>query len=84
MPPAPTPSQAEQSMEMLRLLSGFQQSQALYTLAKFDVATALHDGPMAVAELAKTTGTDADALGRLLHGPWSAHRGRRPRPGRGR
>lgn len=67
MPPAPTPSQAEQSMEMLRLLSGFQQSQALYTLAKCDVATALHGGPMTVAELAKTTGTDADALGRLLH-----------------
>ncbi|MBD3004930.1 methyltransferase [Streptomyces sp. 5-10] len=56
-----------QSMEMLRLLSGFQQSQALYALAKLGVATALHDGPMTVGELAKATETDADALGRLLH-----------------
>ncbi|MFF7654851.1 methyltransferase [Streptomyces sp. NPDC007983] len=83
MTPTPTPSQAdaatvpattapgasasEQSMEMLRLLSGFQQSQALYALVKLGVAAALHGGPMTVGELAKTTETDADALGRLLH-----------------
>ncbi|PJE95336.1 methyltransferase [Streptomyces carminius] len=83
MTPAPTPSQAdaatvpvttapeasasERSLEMLRLLSGFQQSQALYALAKLGVATALHGGPMTVEELAEATETDAVALGRLLH-----------------
>ncbi|MCQ8193220.1 acetylserotonin O-methyltransferase [Streptomyces rugosispiralis] len=68
--PATTASEASasgRSMEMLRLLSGFQQSQALYALAKLGVATALHGGPMTVGELAKTTETDADALRRLLH-----------------
>lgn len=64
---APEMSASEQSMEMLRLLSGFQQSQALYALAKLGVATALHGGPMTVGELAKTTETDTGALGRLLH-----------------
>jgi O-methyltransferase domain len=54
------------ALRMQQMLSGFLVSQALYGVAELDVATALLDGPRAVAELAAVTGADADALRRVL------------------
>ena len=51
---------------MVQLLAGFQVAQALYVVAKLDVATALIDGPRSVDELAGSLGADPSALRRLL------------------
>jgi O-methyltransferase domain/Dimerisation domain len=48
------------------LLAGFQVAQALYVVAKLNVATALRDGPRPVRELAASTGAVPAALARLL------------------
>jgi hypothetical protein len=72
-PPNPADARAsgesttELSMRMVGLLAGFQQSQALYAVAKLGIATALAAGPMPVADLAAATGTHPEALRRLLH-----------------
>lgn len=54
------------ALQMIRLLSGFQLSQALYVVAKLDVATRLDDGPRTVADLATAAGAQPDLLGRLI------------------
>lgn len=51
---------------MIELLAGFQVSQALYAVAKCEIATALVAGPRPVAELAEATGCHPEALRRLL------------------
>jgi hypothetical protein len=51
---------------MVQMLAGFQVSQALYAVAKLDIATALVDGPRPIAELATATGTRPEPLRRLL------------------
>jgi O-methyltransferase domain len=51
---------------MMQMLSGFQLSQALYTMAELDVPGLLLDGPRTVEELADATGADADALRRVI------------------
>ncbi|WP_049569239.1 methyltransferase [Streptomyces sp. SBT349] len=51
---------------MAQMLGGFQISQALYAVAKFDLATALDDGPLTVGDLAWASGTHRDALSRLI------------------
>ena len=53
-------------MQMLPMLGAFQISQALYVVAKLGVSTALTDGPRTMADLAATTGADADTLGRII------------------
>ena len=53
-------------VQMFQLLGGFQVSQALYSVAKLGVATALADGPRTIDELATATGADTDALGRIV------------------
>jgi hypothetical protein len=53
-------------VQMVRLLAGFQLSQALYTVAKLDVATRLVEEPRPVAELARAVGAAPEPLGRLL------------------
>ncbi|MBR8741222.1 methyltransferase [Nocardiopsis sp. MG754419] len=53
--------------EMTGMLAGFTTSQALYAVAKFDIATALLDGPRTVAELAAGAEVREDPLRRLLH-----------------
>jgi hypothetical protein len=76
-PPQPIPAQPAEARtrpedghppteQMVRLLSGFQVSQALYVIARLDVATALLDGPLPVADLAARTGADEQALRRVL------------------
>jgi hypothetical protein len=60
--PPPIPAQ----LQMLQLVSGFQVSQALYVVAKLDIATLLSDGPRTVDQLAAETHANADALRRII------------------
>ncbi|WP_200307563.1 methyltransferase [Streptomyces adelaidensis] len=61
MPPTVPPV-----MPLTQMLAGFQISQALYVIAKLDVATRLADGPRDLASLASETGAHEEALGRLI------------------
>src|SRR5262245_45085984 len=68
----PTP-QSEKHMressphqQLDHMITGYWISQAIYAAAKFQIADHLKDGPKTVAELAAATGTNADALYRLL------------------
>lgn len=54
------------SVQMTRLLTGFEISQAVYAVAKLDIATTLLDGPLPVEKLATRTGTHTDSLRRLF------------------
>lgn len=51
---------------LIQIGSAFWQSRALYVAAKLDVASALGDKSLSVAELSTAIGADPDALGRLL------------------
>ena len=51
---------------MLSMTNGFRVSQAIHVAATLGIADLLKDGTRTVEELAKTTGTDASALSRLL------------------
>ena len=51
---------------LLRLVSGYQLSQALHVAARLDVGDRLAGGPQSSDELAAATDTDPDALYRLL------------------
>lgn len=53
-------------MQMAQLVGGFQISQALYVVAKLDIATLLDDGPKTVADLAAASGAQPELLGRLI------------------
>lgn len=57
----------ELAAEMTGMLAGFTISQALYVVAKFDLATALLTGPRTVAELAAGAQVREDPLRRVLH-----------------
>ncbi|MFB8282783.1 methyltransferase [Nocardia colli] len=59
--PAPAPIAV-----MSQMLGGFQVSQALYVIAKLDIATLLDDGPLSLDELARRTGAHAGVLRRLV------------------
>ena len=52
-------------VQMVQLLAGFQISQALYVAAKVGLPDQLSNGPRSIADVATTTQTDPDALGRL-------------------
>ncbi|MFJ8039569.1 methyltransferase [Kitasatospora sp. NPDC096147] len=58
---------ATPALAMLRLLGGYQISQALYVVARAGVADRLVDGEVPVAELARATGLRPDALARIVH-----------------
>lgn len=67
IPPRTSPEQEVPApVQMVQLLAGFQVSQALYVVAKLDVATALLDGPRPVTELAAEVGAEPQALHRVL------------------
>lgn len=51
---------------LLRLISGFQVSQAINVAATLGLADALREGPRTASALARATGTHPDALHRLL------------------
>lgn len=53
-------------LRLLLLTDGKRISQVVHVLAQLGVADQLADGPRSVAELAKLTDTNADALGRVL------------------
>ncbi|WP_158056757.1 methyltransferase [Saccharomonospora sp. CUA-673] len=52
--------------QMVRLLAGFEVSQALYAFTKLDIATVMHGGVRAVDEIARRVEVDETALKRLL------------------
>jgi SAM-dependent methyltransferase len=52
--------------ELLRLITGYRASQAIYVAARLRLADQLADGPRPVDELATATGSDPAALRRLL------------------
>jgi predicted transcriptional regulator len=54
------------NMQMIQLLTGFEVSQALYVVAKLDIATILSSGPQSLDQLAAATGANAEALGRII------------------
>lgn len=54
------------AMQMIQLVGGFQLSQALYVVAKLDIATLLDDGPKTVVDLAAACGAQPEPLGRLI------------------
>ncbi len=57
---------AEPSGELMRLVNGYQVSQAVHVAATLGVADLLTDGPRTSDELAAATGTQPRALYRLL------------------
>ena len=50
----------------MRLINGYQVSQAIHVAATLGIADELADGPRAVGDLASVTATHAGALHRLL------------------
>ncbi|MGH3622119.1 MAG: helix-turn-helix domain-containing protein [Sciscionella sp.] len=68
--PSAAPSTARSSAglaaPMGQALVGFQQAQAIYVIAKLDIATALLSCPRSVGDLASATGADPGVLRRLL------------------
>jgi hypothetical protein len=64
--PMNQPPELSESLSMVQLLFGFQLSQALFTVAELNIATALLDGPLSIDQLAAATKTDAGALRRLV------------------
>ena len=53
-------------LALFRIATSYYVSQAIYAVAKLGVADLLGDGPRRPDELAKATGTNADALRRVL------------------
>ncbi|MEU1982142.1 methyltransferase [Nocardia sp. NPDC019395] len=51
---------------MMQLLGGFQISQAVYVVAKLDIATQLDDGPRSIGDLAANCGARPELLRRLV------------------
>src|SRR5829696_566495 len=54
------------SLALRRLVNGYQVTQAIHVAAKLGLADLLADGPRASDDLARATGSHADALYRLL------------------
>ena len=52
--------------ELVRLINGFQASQAIYVAATLGLADQLRDGAASAAEMARSTGAHPDALYRLV------------------
>ncbi len=57
---------AEQHQQLYHLMGGYRVSQAMYVVAKLDIAGLLANGPRTRDELAEATGTHAGALYRVL------------------
>jgi SAM-dependent methyltransferase len=54
------------NLSLRRKIMGYIVSQAIYAVAEAGIADLLTDGPVLVADLARQSGVDADALGRFL------------------
>jgi hypothetical protein len=64
--PQHVPLSSEQQRQLYGLLTGYRVSQAMYVVAKLDIAGLLADGPRAADDLARVTGTHPGALYRVL------------------
>ncbi|QFG22293.1 methyltransferase [Actinomadura sp. WMMB 499] len=64
--PGGGPAGEQPSVQMIRMLGGFQISQALYVIAKCDIASLLDDGPGEIDDLAARSGVWPDLLRRLV------------------
>src|SRR5690349_17559577 len=51
---------------LLRMMTGYWPAQAIYVAAKLGIADLLAQGPASAESLASATGSDADAMYRLL------------------
>jgi hypothetical protein len=60
------------SLELMRLINGYQVSQVIHVAASFGIADLLKDGPRPSAEIAEATGTDTRSMHRLLRALASA------------
>ena len=56
----------QDAQQLLQMANGFIFTAALYPIAKLKIADLLVDGPLPVTELAQKTGSNADALYRVL------------------
>lgn len=65
-PPVPLHQDAPPAAEMMRMISGYFVSQALYVVAKLGVADLLRDGERPVEDLAAHTRTHAPSLHRFM------------------
>ncbi len=65
-----TPAQAHTSVppsaQVLQMAFGYQLSRCIYMVAKLGIADLLRDGPKTAVDLAAATGTNADALYRMM------------------
>lgn len=59
-------SPGEAAGQMIRLVTGYWTSQAIYVAAKLDIAERLADGPRSIDELAEATETHPRSLYRVL------------------
>jgi ubiquinone/menaquinone biosynthesis C-methylase UbiE len=57
---------AKPILKLLDLIQSHRVTAVIYVAAKLGIAELLRDGPQTLDELAKATGADKDALGRLL------------------
>src|SRR6202163_3758713 len=64
--PPPPPQSLPPPAVMVRLVTGFWITQALYVAAKLGIADLLAEGPRTPADLAQAAGADARSLYRLL------------------
>jgi len=62
----PAPPEAAASQQVFQVATGYIASAALYAAAKLRLADHLADGPRGVADLARATGANEDALYRVL------------------
>ncbi|MEV0789248.1 methyltransferase dimerization domain-containing protein [Kribbella sp. NPDC050459] len=54
------------SRELLRLIGGYQVSQAISVAARLGISDVLATSPQTLSELAQSTGADVPSLGRLM------------------
>ena len=66
MPDESVPSAAPPPVTLLKMMTGYWVSQALYAVAKLGVADLLIDGPQSVEHLAAATQAHATSLRRVL------------------
>lgn len=66
-PPPPATNGAPPPFAVLEMLNGMWIARSVQVAANLKIADLLADGPRSVADLATASGTDAGALGRLLH-----------------
>src|SRR5712672_1793441 len=59
-------SSINQTLQLWRLIQSHRVTAVIYVAAKLGIGEMLRDGPRSLDELAKATGADKQALGRLL------------------